>query len=485
MNGHESSAPTSGLATASVNPDANCSRDVVVVLPGITGSTLYLHGKPVWEPSVQAIINAIASFGHNVKALTLHDVGDQAANDGVEARALIHDLHNLPGVWSPIRGYNQLVDRLKSMGYREPTADAPGNLLAIPYDWRLSCRYTADWMTPMICRELGRWRAAGNPDAEVVFIGHSMGGLVARWYACHQGADHTKMLITLGTPYRGAMKALRYLAEGAPPKLGPLASLLTGIARSLPSLHQLLPAYACVMNGKGEPRHLDPANLPDVSPDLARDGLDFYAELERLETAKPGLLSHHTYPFVGIGQRTDCTVSIDAGELRFHETYGSADFRGDGTVPLPGATISGLPLNTPINKPIAENHGSLQCHRTVLDMIEATLLGAEVVIMGGSSPAPIGVRTPEVAVAGEPLTVEVDAPELSPTIRVTIRPDGSPVPERTAMVYPGYGVSAATFDGLAPGGYLAVAEPVDASPLATVTTPFVIWPGGPEAGGAL
>jgi triacylglycerol esterase/lipase EstA (alpha/beta hydrolase family) len=74
-----------------------------------------------------------------------------------------------------------------------------------------------------------------------------MGGLVARWYIEHcGGAGHTRKLITLGTPYRGAAKALLPLINGVRKDLGPLAIDLSLFARSMPALHQLLPTYACI-----------------------------------------------------------------------------------------------------------------------------------------------------------------------------------------------------------------------------------------------
>src|SRR5262249_1730718 len=53
-----------------------------------------------------------------------------------------------------------------------------------------------------------------------------MGGLVARWYLEHRGgAAITRKLSTLGTPYRGAAKALEQLVNGVHPqvafRLGP------------------------------------------------------------------------------------------------------------------------------------------------------------------------------------------------------------------------------------------------------------------------
>src|SRR5262249_26505630 len=99
---------------------------------------------------------------------------------------------------------------------------------------------------------LERWRAQGGPyaDAQLVLVCHSMGGLVARWYLEHcGGAEITRKMVTLGTPYRGAAKALAQLVNGVHPRLRRLAADLPGFARTLPSIHQLLPAYACLERG--------------------------------------------------------------------------------------------------------------------------------------------------------------------------------------------------------------------------------------------
>jgi triacylglycerol esterase/lipase EstA (alpha/beta hydrolase family) len=53
-------------------------------------------------------------------------------------------------------------------------------------------------------RGLDRWRKyTQNPDAKLVLICHSMGGLVARWFLeVLGGREITRQLITIGTPYQ-------------------------------------------------------------------------------------------------------------------------------------------------------------------------------------------------------------------------------------------------------------------------------------------
>jgi hypothetical protein len=71
-----------------------------------------------------------------------------------------------------------------------------------------------------------------------------MGGLVARWYVEREaGWQITRRLITMGTPYRGAFKALDQLSSGVRPGKWKAQLDLTPVARSMPSMYQLLPEY--------------------------------------------------------------------------------------------------------------------------------------------------------------------------------------------------------------------------------------------------
>ena len=52
-------------------------RDVVVLLPGITGSVLAnAKGKEVWSPSAGAIWRAIGSLGGSITELELDPAGE-------------------------------------------------------------------------------------------------------------------------------------------------------------------------------------------------------------------------------------------------------------------------------------------------------------------------------------------------------------------------------------------------------------------------
>jgi triacylglycerol esterase/lipase EstA (alpha/beta hydrolase family) len=181
--------------------------------------------------------------------LTLEEgIGDNPAGDGVRPVSLMPDLHVLPGIWSWNLGYDALLGWLRS---RLALVDAPpdlperpANLVTMPYDWRLSNRYNGRRLKSIVEPALERWRAQGGEfaDAKLVFICHSMGGLVARWYLEREdGAEVTRRLVTLGTPYRGALCALDQLVNGVRKGIGPFKVNLSAFrAGDVPARHLLL-----------------------------------------------------------------------------------------------------------------------------------------------------------------------------------------------------------------------------------------------------
>lgn len=96
------------------SPDEMC--DLVVVLPGILGSTLARNGDLVWAPSAGSVLKAIATLGRNIREMSLRpDVGDgRPPDDTVEPMALMPDLHLLPGIWSANIGYGKLLEWLRT-----------------------------------------------------------------------------------------------------------------------------------------------------------------------------------------------------------------------------------------------------------------------------------------------------------------------------------------------------------------------------------
>lgn len=454
------------------------ATDLVVVLPGIMGSTLQRDGQLVWAPSGRATIQAIQTFGRSVGGLTLPDgIGDEHPGDGVVAVGLMPDLHVLPGIWTPLKGYDRLLARLRSLGYREATAGKPGNLLPVPYDWRLSCRYNGQLLKAIVESALERWRAQGGAyrNAQATFVCHSMGGLVARWYIeqCG-GAEVTRKLITLGTPYRGAARALHQLVNGVHKGLGPLAADLTGFARSLPSIHQLVPEYACIESVSRLAKTTE-VSLPELSTAMVADAMRFHETLRESEAKRPQSLPE-THPIIGTKQPTPTSARLTDGRIELLHSYLGQDFAGDGTVPVPGACRQDVPMDSNTLRRVPDKHGNLQRNRAALDEVEGILAARPVVIRHSGAAVSLRVAAPELAFSGEDVTVEVTPEERVPhslLVRVT-NEAGRLVESRQLRQV--RGPTTVTVKGLAPGAYsVDVCGTSPSSPYEPVSSDVLVW----------
>ncbi len=255
-------------------------NDVIVLIPGILGSVLQRDGKDVWAPSPGAAMNALWSLGRSMKDLQLGaDPWEQDdLGDGVVATALMPDVHIIPGLWG-IDGYTSVSKMITD------TFDvvAGSTFIEFPYDWRRDNRNAASRLKRLADEKLAAVRK-DNPDAKMILIGHSMGGLVARYYLeCLDGWKDTRTLITFGTPHRGSLNAVDFVANGFVKKLGPLKVMdLTKLLHSLTSVYQLLPIYPCVDLGDGK-GYARPAEAGAGVPNL-----DGARALERAERLPPG-----------------------------------------------------------------------------------------------------------------------------------------------------------------------------------------------------
>ncbi|HEX2495303.1 MAG TPA: hypothetical protein VHK46_00570 [Gaiellaceae bacterium] len=349
-------------------------RDVVVCIPGITGSVLRKDGRDVWNISGGALISALTTFGRSITDLKLEqdppDVDD--LGDGITAPEVIRDVHLLPGFWK-IDGYT------KMLRYIEETFDVRRgeNLFEFPYDWRRDNRVAARRLQRQSGEWLTKWRASsGADDAKLVLVGHSMGGLIARYFLeCLDGWRNTRTLVSFGTPFRGSVNALDTLVNGKKIKFFDL----TDVARSFTAIYQLLPTYPCYVNENEKPAYVDEADIPHLDRAKAKAALDFHREIR---DAVEGHLKDQAYidgrydlgRIVGINQPTQQSAVRDGDRVRLSRTIGGQDPRGDGTVPRPSAT----PLEYEDDQGAAfsaERHASLQNDDHCLLQLTGVLTG--------------------------------------------------------------------------------------------------------------
>jgi pimeloyl-ACP methyl ester carboxylesterase len=454
--------------------------DLVVVLPGIMGSTLSRDGRLVWAPSAGAALRAVRTFGGSLKQLQLPEgVGDEPPGDGVEPVAVMPDLHVLPGLWTVQVGYQGLLAWLESTFSLVTVSSAgpAGNLLPVPYDWRLSNRFNGRRLKTLVEPALERWRDRGGPyaDARVVFICHSMGGLVARWYIQREGgAEITGKLITLGTPHRGALNALEQLVNGVRKGPWPFRVDLTEFVRSLPAVHQLLPEYACLESADGLVKTTE-TTVPELSTVMVADGMRFHDQLD--DRANPSWeAGFDLHPIQGQKQQTATTARLVDGRVLPLPTIEGKSEGGDATVPALSAMPNGLLPSSPMIRHVTERHGALQHNRSIFDEIEGILTASDVIHRAPTG-LPVDVHIADVFDAGEALTVEAVFPDggAEPLEARLIDEAGQEV-DRERLVWQGES-HRTVFDPPSPGAYEVHVGGYGAAraEVTPVTAPVLVW----------
>ena len=224
------------------------SLPLVVVIPGIGGSELAdASGTIVYR----AGLGPLACVGLDPSVLD--------PNNELRPVGLIGPCSLI--CWQLITGYDGLLNGItKRLGLSpgrvvtagEDLVDRDAAVVAFPYDFRRSVEQIANDLDRVV-----RERAQGR---RVVLVAHSMGGLVAAWWWAFmsEGID-VDQIITLGTPFRGAAKALDVLVNGM--RIGPfdVPQAVTDTVRTWDSVFDLLPHYQVV---DGNDKHRYPYELP-------------------------------------------------------------------------------------------------------------------------------------------------------------------------------------------------------------------------------
>lgn len=302
--------------------------DLVVILPGILGSTLSRGPRQIWGYRSVVRLDRLSDRLTQDLALPPEAFVDpgRGFDDGARPTGTLRTLGIIPGFLS-IDGYDRLLARLR----RELAPLGPDSVIEFPYDWRQSNAFTAHRLKSVVEPMLRR-RRRRFPTARLVFVAHSMGGLVARYYAeCLDTEKLTRRVITIGTPFAGAAKALGVLANGHV-SLGPRRFRFGELVRSLPSVAELLPTYACVGPSPDALRPLSDALVPGL-PDVCRIRAQQFHQQLRTAIAANGCERPTYHVLMSSRQVTPTWASVaDDGEVLLHSPDDLSQ-RGDGTVP--------------------------------------------------------------------------------------------------------------------------------------------------------
>ncbi|HET8684800.1 MAG TPA: hypothetical protein VFM54_23450, partial [Micromonosporaceae bacterium] len=182
---------------------------LVVVVPGIGGSVL--EGPDGGAGYGQGLRQLAASVGWPER-LSLAEHPQLRPVGLLSTMAVIPPLLVVPGYDGLVRQIENNFHRVRvdvSRPGQDP--DLGADLVLFPYDFRLSVADAARRLAAVVCARLAGLSAQAR-RRRVIVVAHSMGGLVARyWLGPLGGAPYCRALVTVGTPHRGAPKALDWL----------------------------------------------------------------------------------------------------------------------------------------------------------------------------------------------------------------------------------------------------------------------------------
>jgi pimeloyl-ACP methyl ester carboxylesterase len=276
------------------------SRNPVILIPGLTGSELINSktGEKVWFKLRRA-------KGDDLRLPISPNIA--ANKDLLVPGDIIRDVK--AGILPREDVYGGFIASLVSSGYREGRWDAPpargyeNTVYLYPYDWRLDIVENSRRLIRNIETLKRRLK---RPDLKFDVIGHSMGGLIARYAAMYgdselpingtpanwAGAKNISRLIILGTPNEGSPLSLRDMVNGfalvgIEINLPFVQSLSKFDVFTIPAAYELLPAPGTV---KAYDQDLKPIDLDIYDPatwskygwDVTEDK-DFAKEFSPLE----------------------------------------------------------------------------------------------------------------------------------------------------------------------------------------------------------
>ena len=484
-------------------------KDIIVLLPGICGSVLKRGDKDIW--SFSRIGSALVTEtlwpwpqGPSLNDQLLFNRNDPDDNDddsdfdirdldGVTATSLVKSAGMVPGLFNFLpTGYEKIRKKIASRfnivqgnfstGDAERGVDeGKANYYEFPYDWRRSNAVNARKLKGLLTDRLNARRKylndgfnVNDPDpAKVILVAHSMGGLISRYYIeCLEGWRDCKALITLGTPFRGSVKSLDYLANGHQIANLKIANLeianfvdLTNAMRSLPSVYQLLPTFECLDIADESSRSPDTKNYvaiskyqkeltrgTDINADKLARAVNFHEKIQTFADKNQGTdktdeninveylqSSFVTIPIIGVYQATPLLASFSNQHLKItkektpsilqkilqggkeenlphHLRKNRLKFLGDDTVPY----LSAIPRSKKARareERVPVGHGALPFEDSALEIVCNELeglyrtddyAGLEDTESSVDQPSGIGLDVEDVYLANQAISVQAN-----------------------------------------------------------------------------
>ena len=327
----------------------------IVIVPGFFGSKLVHKGTDdlVWVdyPEIRDHKNRI------VQDMTLTKKNRSALEP-----AGILDKIDIPW-WFDRHEYSRLVEFLNK-NLKIPKK----RIKSFGYDWRKSIRLAARHLK----RCIADWQKNDFSGDECAIIGHSLGGLVARYYIENlEGEKPVQQLFLIGTPNTGAIENFQALVEGKSPfpGLGFDEKEIRQMSRSFETAYEVLPrAPRQKLFVDDKENGIQP--FTDKSWVSRSDVKTFTPMLDsawKVIKKMPPTSSVPTTVIYSDGLPTVTRATFNGKEIKFSESLA-----GDGTVPSSSAvTVSGKKVACwPV--PFAE-HSRLYAHPKAKEILRRSL----------------------------------------------------------------------------------------------------------------
>jgi hypothetical protein len=303
-----------------------------------------------------------------------------------------------------------------------------------------------------------------------------MGGLVARAFLeLYDGWRMTRTLITFGTPFRGAVNALDFLANGFEKGVGPFKLDLTRLLGSMTSVYQLCPIFPCVDTGTGKLVHAHTVeSLPEgvVVERLtaAREG--FHDAITAAVERNGGYGRYAIHPIVGIFQPTLSSATVRGSRLTAVRAAGVDG--GDSTVPRVSATPIEL-ADQPVGTFATDKHGSLQNLDSVLTQIAGLLTFQSTAHAKGDLFSGFELDLPDAVAPGEELRFSARTLGGSDAIAIDVKDaDSGQEVRQLTVTADGEGHFDGVVDPLPPGVYRFELRDASLANLSPVSDLFVV-----------
>ncbi|MCI0391326.1 MAG: hypothetical protein MOB07_21505 [Acidobacteria bacterium] len=335
----------------------------IIIIPGITGSELINQrtGEKLWPELFPKDREALA--------LPITSTTISENRDDVVASRVIESAQLLKFI-PEIGVYGALFKALENQGgYRRGDIDAPSldgdhdAYYLFAYDWRRDNVESARKLAAKI-EEIKR--RTNKPDLRFDIIAHSMGGLIARYFAMYgerdvlgderpqpdwRGAKSIGCLALIGTPNAGSMDALRSLiygysiTEADKPRINLFRSLGRATIFTTSSVYQLLPRKetARFYDSKLDPIKLDLYNAqtwkryqwsaafdPEIKKREMKASIKKLGEVEGRSEAEKRMTDRANYLQAALKRAADFQAALDADAappetLRLHLVGGDCE----------------------------------------------------------------------------------------------------------------------------------------------------------------